>query len=288
VWSDTVWVFVDYNNAGTMTRLPLKSGGATLTQSSWNGAKVEEVTDNTDGVWVVGNARAIDGSFSATVRLSTDVKDILGMCVYASNYPPVGEYTAANRIAFTGTPTYRVVLRNSAGQLETFTTGGDYLISPGYTVVSFTDATGAPGFIRCVPPAAPTVAEATFCFGRPGRLTATASGDVSIAWYDAPEAGNLLSTGNVLPLVTPLYNNTAQYYAQAEDIALHCVSARTKATYTVNNCAINGECPAFTAGSVGAETTPAACSSFYPGRIGATDYPVACVAFDAGRIGRSQ
>jgi hypothetical protein len=33
LWSDTVWVFVDYNNKGVMTRLPLLTG-ATLTATS--------------------------------------------------------------------------------------------------------------------------------------------------------------------------------------------------------------------------------------------------------------
>jgi hypothetical protein len=38
LWSDSVWVFVDYNNAGKMERLPLS--GATLTAPSWSAATV--------------------------------------------------------------------------------------------------------------------------------------------------------------------------------------------------------------------------------------------------------
>ena len=46
VWSDLVWVFVDYNNTGKMERLPLLSG-ATLTATSAPGVgKVIEVLDN--------------------------------------------------------------------------------------------------------------------------------------------------------------------------------------------------------------------------------------------------
>jgi hypothetical protein len=110
-----------------------------------------------------------------------------------------------------------------------------------------------------------------------------------------------LYTGNVLPL-TPLYNNTAQYYAQAVS-AENCPSARTSASYTVNHCVLNGYCPGFEAGAVG--TIPplaacntydsgkiglvgyqAACEVFYPGRIGSENYPVACVSYDAGWIGK--
>jgi hypothetical protein len=34
VWSDTVWVFVDYNKAGVMTRLPLRTGSTLINNSA--------------------------------------------------------------------------------------------------------------------------------------------------------------------------------------------------------------------------------------------------------------
>ncbi|MDR2448904.1 MAG: hypothetical protein LBD52_02975 [Prevotellaceae bacterium] len=90
LWSDTVWVFVDYNNAGVMTRLPLDAG-ATLTATSAPGVgRVIQYSDNNKGVWVVGNARSA-GSFSATVQLLAATTDIVGACAYASNYPPVAD-----------------------------------------------------------------------------------------------------------------------------------------------------------------------------------------------------
>jgi hypothetical protein len=283
VWSDSVWVFVDYNNGSEMTRLPLLPG-ATLTETSAPGiGKVVEETGNTKGVWVVGNAKTA-GSFSATVQLPTSAGNFSGACVYASNYPPVGVYSSPTNISFTGTPNYEVVLTHTlSGATSTETAGKDYVLFPGYVITSFTDATGAPGTFHCLPP---VVEKGTFCFGLPGQLQAAASGNETIAWYDAPTAGNLLYAGNVLPL-TPLYNNAAQYYAQAvSENNNNCVSTRTAAYYTVNNCTITGDCPGFTAGSLGTITTPAACSTFYPGQIGTTNYPVACVSFDAGRIGK--
>jgi hypothetical protein len=151
------------------------------------------------------------------------------------------------------------------------------------------------------------VADATFCFGLPGQLQAVAPNGTTIAWYDASTAGNLLYTGNVLPL-TPLYNDAAQYYEQAvSELESSCVSARVLANYTVNNCVIDGYCPGFEAGSVGSTALvpeaacraydsgligltnyQAACNVFYPGKIGSESYPAACVSYDAGHIGRSQ
>jgi hypothetical protein len=151
LWSDSVWVFVDYNNNGKMERLPLLSG-ATLTATSAPGsATVIQYDDNDKGVWVVGNARSA-GSFSATVQLLTGTggsqsRPLHGACVYASNDPPVGEYTSATQFVFTGTPPYDIVLKNKDNAKIYRTSGADFDIPGGYTFVSFTDATGAPGSI---------------------------------------------------------------------------------------------------------------------------------------------
>jgi hypothetical protein len=146
------------------------------------------------------------------------------------------------------------------------------------------------------------VYSATFCFGLPGQLQAATSGNTTVAWYDASTAGNLLYTGNVLPL-TLLYDNTTQYYAQAVS-EFNCPSIRTQANYTVKKyCEINGYCPGFESGTVGRIPTSAACSAFdsgkiglvnyqatceafYPGRIGLASAPAACVSYDAGWIGK--
>jgi hypothetical protein len=299
VWSDTVWVFVDYNNAGKMQRLLLEAG-ATLTATSAPGVgKVKEEPGNNKGVWIIGDAR-INSSFSATVQLHTATSGVAGACAYASNYPPVARFTTNTDISFTGTAPYGLTFEYE-GNIFTLPSGGTYLLPAGYTLQSFVDATGAPGIIHCFPPASPTVIDATFCFGLPGQLQAAASGNATVAWYDAPTAGNLLYSGNVLPL-TPLYDNTAQYYAQAvsED---NCPSVRTQANYVLNHCVLNGYCPGFVAGSVGTISPPEACSVFdsgkiglvnyqatcevfYPGQIGVERYPVACVSFSAGWIGK--
>jgi uncharacterized protein (TIGR02145 family) len=153
LWSDTVWVFVDYNDAGVMKRLPL-SPGATLTATSApDVGKVIEETGNNQGVWVTGNARA-NSSFSATVQLFTAVSNVGGACVYGSNYPPVGEYNDdATKITFTGTPKYDLVLEKIAdGSTYTISTTGLYPRHAGEVIQSFTDRTGAPGIMKCTAP----------------------------------------------------------------------------------------------------------------------------------------
>jgi uncharacterized protein (TIGR02145 family) len=143
LWSDTVWVFVDYNVSGKMTRLPVSAatasaGTATMTPG------------NDKGAWVIGNARST-GSFSATVTLLTATATATGACVYASNYPPVGEYVSDIEISFTGTPVYDVVLKHSSGSTITVQSGATFLLPCDYALTSFTDAKGAPGIMKCIP-----------------------------------------------------------------------------------------------------------------------------------------
>jgi uncharacterized protein (TIGR02145 family) len=134
LWSDTVWVFVDYNDAGVMKRLP-------VTDASVSAGTVTKIPGNDKGVWVAGDARTND-SFSATIQLFTEIKDVAGACAYASNYPPVGKYIGTNEIQFTGTAPYTVMLEG----VPEPQTAGSYYIAPG-TIASFTDKTGAPGII---------------------------------------------------------------------------------------------------------------------------------------------
>jgi uncharacterized protein (TIGR02145 family) len=201
LWSDTVWVFVDYNNAGRMERLPLLSG-ATLTETS-PGGKVIEETGNNKGVWVAGIARTA-GSFSAPVKLLTAVQDVGGACVYGSNYPPVGKYISASEISFTGTPEYKVVLERGDKSTYTATVGKNesLLIPNGEAALSFTDKTGAPGTFICILSTAYDleVSAPSFCEGSAG-VTFALSGTQSGASYvlyrdDATVVAMLEGTGS--------------------------------------------------------------------------------------------
>jgi uncharacterized protein (TIGR02145 family) len=141
LWSDTVWVFVDYNNNGVMERLP-------VTDATASAGTVTKIPGNDKGVWIAGNARTND-SFSAKVELFTEIKDIAGACAYASNYPPVGLYIFASEISFTGTPDYKVTLERYDKSTYTVTVSKNesLLISNGEAALSFTDKTGVPGVI---------------------------------------------------------------------------------------------------------------------------------------------
>jgi uncharacterized protein (TIGR02145 family) len=179
VWSDTVWVWVDYNNNGVMERLPVI--GATLTATSApDVGKVVEDAGNNQGRWLVGNARS-EGSFSATVQLFTDEPSVGGLCVYASNYPPMGEYLSSTEISFTGTPPYEVVLGGNDESTYTATVGkGESLLIPnGEAILSFTDKTGAPGTFTCIPSTVyDLVASASgFCEGSAGVIFALSGTD---------------------------------------------------------------------------------------------------------------
>ena len=199
VWSDTVWVFVDYNNAGTMTRLPL-APGATLTNPSWEYAQVMEVPGNPHGVWVVGNARAINSSFSANVQLLVETwraTSLHGLCIYAINYPPVGRYTAADKIQFNGTPPF--YLSYSGGSAATVTreqAQTTYTLTG--TLASFTDASRAPGSLTCVnpePPAITLVSAATVCqYTSPEFHVAAPDAGHSYSWSGAE--GSASGTGD--------------------------------------------------------------------------------------------
>jgi uncharacterized protein (TIGR02145 family) len=144
LWSDTVWVFVDYNKNGVMERLPVT--GATTSAGT-----VTKISGNDKGVWVAGDARK-NGSFSAKVELFTEIKDVAGACAYASNYPPVGEYTSINKIEFTGMPMYEIALTKLGGDTVTVKSGDTFLLPCNSALTSFTDATGAPGVMNCSMP----------------------------------------------------------------------------------------------------------------------------------------
>ncbi|MDR3184735.1 MAG: hypothetical protein LBT49_04955 [Prevotellaceae bacterium] len=206
VWSDTVWVFADYNNAGTMTRLPL-APGATLANPSWSVASVIEEPGNPNGVWVAGNARSA-GSFSATLQMVTTCRDArpcvpTGVCVYAINYPPAGRYTAHNQIHFTGTPPFYVTYNDGGNTVVQNSLAKPFTVPAGKTVASFYDASLAPGTLLCKPPVVQTLtASATgYCVGSPGvtlALSGTDEGAVYQLYKNDSEYLRLTGTGSAM------------------------------------------------------------------------------------------
>jgi hypothetical protein len=290
VWSDSVWVFVDYNNNGVMTRLPLIAG-ATLTETSAVGVgKVIAVPGNDQGVWVVGNARsAEDGVFSAKVQLPTSVSNIGGACVYASNYPPVGVFENGDGVIFTGTPIYDLVFKDADRKQQNWqVSAGSYSVPTGYTLESFSDKTGAPGKI---------ITHAVYCFpgvigGGQGEST-----DLSCASYTP---GNIGGEDDALP-------SCASYVAGAiggsgdawPDCATYRAGTIGGVSLATSNCEtyvaglVGGSkdaapaCASYTPGTIGGgDTTPPSCASYTPGNIGGRkDAAPSCASYRAGSIG---
>jgi uncharacterized protein (TIGR02145 family) len=191
--SDMVWVFADYNDAGVMKRLP-------VTDATVSAGTVTKIPNNDKGVWVEGNAQDA-GAFSTTVKLFTATADLAGACAYASNYPPVGEYTSATNISFTGTPKYEIVLERSDKSTYTVIVSNDesLLIPNGEAVMSFTDKTGAPGVLV---PATYTLSGSDGC--AEVGITLTLLGSQKGWKYqlykgDTAVGGVMDGTGNALP-----------------------------------------------------------------------------------------
>jgi hypothetical protein len=236
LWSDTMWVFVDYNKNGKMTRLPLLlSAGATLTATSSPGVG-ELVEENIKGAWVVGDART-NSPFSATVQLFTDETTIAGACAYASSCPPVGKYISETEIVFTGTPMYEITLVHENGYtFETIESGGTFLLPCSYTVSSFTDATGAPGILGCIPSTDIynlTVSATTYCAG--GTVTFaldnTTLGRTYQLYKDGAEVDELTGTGGGATF-TGTFAGAGNYAARVKDNGTYCAAQMTGA-YTV-------------------------------------------------------
>jgi uncharacterized protein (TIGR02145 family) len=269
-WLDSMWVFVDYNKNGKMTRMPITGG--TLTAHSANtvtpsplspdAGTVIKIAGNDKGVWVVGDARtnaAGSFSFSAIVQLYTDETTITGACAYASSYPPVGDWLDETKIAFNGTPMYEITLTPSGGGAdEIVEAGSTFLLPCSYTVSSFTDATGAPGIINCLKPTGLTLAStlAMICPGESTTLTASASGAASYSingtdWYASPVFG--VSPASTTPYT--LYAKTDKgCVASVAGAAMVSVNPKPTGLLLTATPAVicNGESTTLTASATGA------------------------------------
>jgi hypothetical protein len=262
VWSDTVWVFVDYNDRGVMRRLALT--GATLTAPSWADASISPPNDQ--GAWVVGNARGA-GSFSTTVALFSEQAASAGACAYASNYPPIAEYDLPTRnIKFTGASPYDLTLNTGAISVkEAYTLAGDQAL------VSFTDKTGAPGSFACLPPAPQTLrASATTCCEGSAGVTLALAGTQAGAMYRLYKGSEPLSgvTGHTASGGAATFTGsfTAGTYTVQTEAGLFCAATVTTAL-TITELAkpaaftVNGTTPA--CGTVTLSVDPVSGVSFY-------------------------
>jgi uncharacterized protein (TIGR02145 family) len=82
----------------------------------------------------------------------------------------VGKYISGTEISFTGTPMYEISLAHPDAGNATVKSGDTFLLPCDYTLTSFTDATGAPGIMKCLEPVTFTLtaSAAGFCTGDAG------------------------------------------------------------------------------------------------------------------------
>jgi uncharacterized protein (TIGR02145 family) len=238
LWSDSVWVFVDYRNAqDQIVRLPLNTTASALTSSSSGYGKKLTMQGNNQGIYIVGDARSA-GSFSATVQLvpaknwqPSTGNSIRGACAYATNFPPYAKYNDDfTQITFTGSSLFKVMLNDGNREVE-LESGTNFMIPSGYMLTSFTDATGAPGKVSCTLPATYTLnaSASDFCPG--DNVTFSLSGTqtgVSYQLYrDGTAVGSVLAgTGSA---ATFSGYSTVQGTYMAKTIASndYCVRAMT-------------------------------------------------------------
>ena len=132
-----VWVFVDYrkveNNApaGSWTRAAVT---ATPAVNSTPASTATLVSGNDKGFWLHGT----DGDYSATLTVPLTVAaDVtqFSWCAYATDYPP--NVTVHSNTSYTLHGAQPFVINGAALPVSHSTYSG--------TIISFTDATGAPG-----------------------------------------------------------------------------------------------------------------------------------------------
>jgi hypothetical protein len=187
--------------------------------------------DNDMGAWVTGDARK-QGNFSATVQLLTNETNVAGACAYASGYPPVGRYVSATEIVFTGTPMYIITLTPTGGGADEIVEAGGTLLLPcGYTMSSFTDATGAPG-IPCLVPSALslTAGSTTICAGETVTLTASAA---DAAFYSLD--GTVWQASPVFERSPVTSASYTLYVKSAENCVASAANAATVTVYPVSS-----------------------------------------------------
>jgi hypothetical protein len=146
----------------------------------------------------------------------------------------VGKYTATDKIAFTGTPDYIVVLEKDNKSTYTVTVHKDesLLIPSGEAALSLTDKTGAPGTFTCIPSTVYTLTASAsgFCADAAGvtfSLSGTQAGRSYQLYKGATTVATLTGTGNAAPFS----------------------GSMTEGTYTAKVLASAGYCEATMAGS---------------------------------------
>ncbi|MDR3351169.1 MAG: hypothetical protein LBN98_05985 [Prevotellaceae bacterium] len=132
-----VWLWIDYHKVEN-NRL---SGG-------WKRAAVTGVSAGTvepggKGFWLQGNAGAYSQDITATLA---GMPPKFSWCVFASDTPPIAEFTASNTVQFHGSAPFTVTY--SDGSMAANLPKTSYTPAEGKKITAFTDATNCPGTVK--------------------------------------------------------------------------------------------------------------------------------------------
>jgi hypothetical protein len=131
----------------------------------------------------------------------------------------VGLYTSDTDLSFTGTAPYIVTLKNEGGitQPPIKVNNNNYTLPSGATLYAFTDATGAPGMLGCIPSSTYTLlASATaYCTGSTVTfaLSNTTSGRTYWLYKGTDPVNTLTGTGGAATF-TGAFAGAGVYTAQ--------------------------------------------------------------------------
>ncbi len=299
LWSDTVWVFIDYWNIDEqqMWRLPVKA--VTLT-STWAEARERMIPGNNAGFYIEGNAKGTRALFTATVSVTPAGEypaGVLRPCVYVTDYPPVAEYSMTNDSVITvhlaGTAPYSGVYTNG----ETWYLGSGHALNlhTGRGIAAFADATGNNGIVRCGNAGSSiklTSATATqnqvLCKGSPLTLTSyTLSGAATSYTINKLPTG-LTDTFDKISKVISISGTPTTpgnfAYTISTNYTAPCAAATISGTIRVQSCGIASGCPGLTTAGLIGTGSAGSCAAIEPGKIG-TSAVGSCTSTTPGGIG---
>jgi uncharacterized protein (TIGR02145 family) len=181
----------------------------------------------------------------------------------------VGLYTSDTDLSFTGTAPYIVTLKNEGGTTQPPITvnSNNYVVPSGATLYAFTDATGAPGMLGCIPSTTYTLvaSAAAYCTGSTVTfaLSNTTSGRTYWLYKDTEHVNTLTGTSGAATF-TGTFAGAGVYTAQviaengycaAEMTGAHTVSENPLPAATVTAKTICSGGTAALAATLGAGTT---------------------------------
>lgn len=132
-----IWVWVDYYKIENH-QLSGKWTRATIT-----GVSAGTVEAGGKGFWLQGNAGVYNQEITAMLG---GMPQKFNWCVYASDAPPVAEFTTSNSILFYGNKPFTITYSDQS--VAANLPAAPYTPVAGKTIASFTDATNCPGIVK--------------------------------------------------------------------------------------------------------------------------------------------